>query len=224
MSKVRLLFAADASALGERIALALAADGWALAFGAHDADDRDPRPVSATLAIWSPGLASARAFLGAAQRALVDGTLTPVTEGPPPPRGFEALAPMRLSGWDGGRDVPRWRFVLDELRRAAARDSRTAKRAASTLAEPAGATAAAEARVADLAAAPVSAEADVAYRAGRDVGRVEAGDDAGVGASPSPSPSSSTEPDAGAPPAPRPPQPPALSSPRSRRPLAPAGA
>lgn len=114
MSRVKLLFAPENIGFAEKIANALADQGYEAA--------NDDGPASAALVIWSPGAASSPAILSAARAALARRVLVPVALGKaPPPSSFEHLWPMDLSGWTGRNDDPRWRFVLDEVELAVRR-------------------------------------------------------------------------------------------------------
>lgn len=108
MSRIKLLFAPENIGFADKIASALAAQGYDAA--------NDDSPASAALVIWSPGAASSPTILSAARSALARRVLVPVALGKaPPPPSFEHLWPMDLSGWSGRDDDPRWRFVLDEI-------------------------------------------------------------------------------------------------------------
>lgn len=115
MGKVRLLFTSDGAPLGERIALGLEAQGWPLAFGLFDDGDLDPRPVAATLVIWTPQSRSSPDILLACDNAMAERSLVPIGLAGHSPSGFESVPPIDLGGWSGDESDPRWRFVLDEL-------------------------------------------------------------------------------------------------------------
>lgn len=108
MSRVRLLFAPENVGMADRIAAALADGGYEV--GAEGG------PAAAAVVLWSPFANAMPAVLQAARTALARRVLVPVAIGKaPPPPSFEHLWPIDLSGWDGGSDDPRWRFVLDEI-------------------------------------------------------------------------------------------------------------
>ncbi|MEO0397938.1 MAG: formylglycine-generating enzyme family protein [Pseudomonadota bacterium] len=125
MAKVRLLFSADAVRLGERVALALEAAGHAMAIGLHDTGDLDPRPVVATIVVWSRDVASNAEVLTACAEAASGSRLVPLTLGAGAPLGsdgpFAAVTAINLAGWAGATSDPRWKFVLEEIELAAAR-------------------------------------------------------------------------------------------------------
>ncbi|MEO1014610.1 MAG: formylglycine-generating enzyme family protein [Pseudomonadota bacterium] len=144
MGKVRLLFTADGAALGERVALALQEQGVGLSFGLFDEGDLDPRPVTATIVIWTAQARASSDILLACDNAMAARSLVPIGGSGQAPEAFAELAPINLSGWTGDVDDPRWRFVLDELSLAGRRgevrnteeDVRNADQEASAAAAP----------------------------------------------------------------------------------------
>lgn len=130
MTRIKLLFAPENIGFAEKIAGALAEHGYAMA--------GDDAPASAVLVIWSPGAASSPTILSAARGALARRVLVPVALGKaPPPPSFEHLWPMDLSGWNGGAEDPRWRFVLDEIELAVRRGVEVAEEVIQAPAPPA---------------------------------------------------------------------------------------
>ncbi len=114
MSKIRLLFAPENIGTAEQIAGALADAGYETVNGREAA--------SAAFVIWSAAAAASSEILAAARSALARRVLVPVAIGKaPPPSSFEHLWPVDIAGWDGSRNDPRWRFVLDEVELAVRR-------------------------------------------------------------------------------------------------------
>ena len=126
-SPVRLLFCADSALLGEQIARALQVLGYSVLFsGADDHSDASQKPARqapiATVVIWSPESLQDADLLAAAEQALQDRLLCPVTfKRTAPPKAFASLAPVDLVGWSGAEADPRWRFMLEDIKIAAKR-------------------------------------------------------------------------------------------------------
>jgi formylglycine-generating enzyme required for sulfatase activity len=110
------IFAAPANAaFAEKAAHALAAEGYVIAAG-----EFDPKEVDAAIIIWSGASIASPEMVKAAALPLACNALIPVSigmiEAPP---AFRHLDPVDLAGWTGDAHDPRWRFVIDEIDRAA---------------------------------------------------------------------------------------------------------
>ncbi len=124
MSAISIIHAPGDARFGEQIADALSRDG-------HKVKRHSGDPLSGDLGlddnlaivVWSGAAAKLARIHEQAREALARGALIPVALGDAlPPRGFENLPPVDLSGWTGAVDDPRWRFVLGEIDVAAHRD------------------------------------------------------------------------------------------------------
>jgi hypothetical protein len=155
MSKVRLLFAPENIGIAEKIAGGLVEQGYAMA--------SEDKPASVVVVIWSAGAVASPSILSAARGALARRILVPVALGKaPPPPSFEHLWPMDLSGWTGGPEDPRWRFVLDEVELAARRGVEVA---ADVAPAPSPKRAAAEAPKSPAKREDIAADADDIFAA-----------------------------------------------------------
>lgn len=110
------IYAATAdAAFAEMIAAALNAEGVEVVTG-----DYAQSGAVAVIVVWSGVSVGSRRLIAAAQSPLAAGVLIPVSIGRiEPPEAFRRLQPVDLYGWTGSIADPRWRFVVDELRRMA---------------------------------------------------------------------------------------------------------
>ena len=78
---------------------------------------------SLSIVVWSQAAVGLAAIRRKASEALARGALVPVVfGGAAPPREFEDLPPVDLTGWTGDAHDPRWRFVVDEINLSAQRN------------------------------------------------------------------------------------------------------
>ncbi len=125
MSVISVLHAPRDKALGEKIADALSRYGHAPRRISDDPYAGDLALAdNAAIVIWSTAALKLVRLREQARDALRRGALIPVAVGgASAPTGFDALAPVDLSGWSGDDNDPRWRFVLDEINIAAQRQN-----------------------------------------------------------------------------------------------------
>jgi formylglycine-generating enzyme required for sulfatase activity len=113
--RVQILAAAANAAFAEKLALALEAEGYQIADGAFD-----PKEVDAAIIVWSGASIASPDMVKAAALPLACNALIPVSigriEAPP---AFRHLESVDLAGWSGDAHDERWRFVVDEIDRAA---------------------------------------------------------------------------------------------------------
>jgi formylglycine-generating enzyme required for sulfatase activity len=121
------IYAATANAaFAERIAAALNAEGIEVVTG-----DFALSGAAAVIVVWSGASIGSKRLIAAAQSPLAARALVPVSLGRvDPPDGFAHLQPVDLAGWGGSADDPRWRFVIDEVRRIALKRERERARGA----------------------------------------------------------------------------------------------
>ncbi len=162
MSAISVLHAPHDEALGQKIADALSREGHASQRVSGDPHTGDLALVDdAAIVIWSNAAARLVRLHEQARDALDRGALIPVAVGGvSAPLGFEALAPVDLSGWAGDDNDPRWRFILDEISIATQRQS--LQDANVWASPPAAASAGTPAETAD-AAPPAEAVAPVMH-------------------------------------------------------------
>ncbi len=123
MSVISVLHAPRDQALGRKIADALSRYGHAPRRISGDPHTGDLALAdNAAIVIWSTAALKLARLHEQARDAFRRGALIPVAVGgASAPTGFDALAPVDLSGWSGDDNDPRWRFVLEEISIAAQR-------------------------------------------------------------------------------------------------------
>lgn len=128
MSAVTVLCAPRDEAFANQIADALARRGHTPRRPAGAFHEGELAPGDdAAIVVWSNAALRIARLHQQARAALERGTLIPVAVGGAlPPGEFEALPPVDLSGWVGDEDDPRWRFVLEEIEIASARQRQMA--------------------------------------------------------------------------------------------------
>jgi formylglycine-generating enzyme required for sulfatase activity len=127
------IYAATANAsFAEKIALALYAEGVDIVTGYYAQSG-----AAAVIVVWSGASIGSRRLIAAARSPLAAGAVIPVSIGKvEPPEAFRHIPAVDLAGWAGDPEDPRWRFVVDELRRLALRKERRAEPPAPVLREP----------------------------------------------------------------------------------------
>ncbi|VAV91577.1 Phage protein [hydrothermal vent metagenome] len=123
MSVISVLHAPRDQVLGRKIADALSRYGHAPRRISGDPCTGDLALAdNAAIVIWSAAALKLARLNEQARDAFRRGALIPVAVGgASAPSGFDALAPVDLSGWSGDDNDPRWRFVLEEINIAAQR-------------------------------------------------------------------------------------------------------
>ncbi|NOX84019.1 MAG: SUMF1/EgtB/PvdO family nonheme iron enzyme [Alphaproteobacteria bacterium] len=123
MSVISVLHAPRDQVLGRKIADALSRYGHAPRRISGDPCTGDLALAdNAAIVIWSTAALKLARLNEQARDAFRRGALIPVAVGgASAPSGFDALAPVDLSGWSGDDNDPRWRFVLEEINIAAQR-------------------------------------------------------------------------------------------------------
>jgi formylglycine-generating enzyme required for sulfatase activity len=123
MSVISVLHAPRDQVLGRKIADALSRYGHAPRRISGDPCTGDLALAdNAAIVIWSTAALKLARLNEQARDAFRRGALIPVAVGgASAPSGFDALAPVDLSGWSGDDNDPRWRFVLEEISIAAQR-------------------------------------------------------------------------------------------------------
>ena len=124
MSAISIIHAPVDAQFGDQIADALSRDGHQVKRRRSDRSAGDlGLEDELAIVVWSQAAASLARIHAEAREALARGALIPIAIGAtPPPRGFEDIQPVDLSGWAGDLDDPRWRFVLGEINVAAHRN------------------------------------------------------------------------------------------------------
>lgn len=120
--KVQIYAAAANAAFADKVAQALDAEGFAIVTGAFESSR-----AAAVVVVWSGAAIASKRLIEAALAPLQHGALVAVSIGRiEPPDAFKGRAPTDLSNWSGAASDPRWRAVVDEIRRASRRDDAAA--------------------------------------------------------------------------------------------------
>lgn len=124
-AKVQIYAAAANAAFADKVAQGLDAEGFSIVTG-----DFEKSGADAVVVIWSGTAIGSRRLIEAALAPLKRGALVPVSIGKiEPPDAFKSPSPVDLSNWSGATTDPRWRVVVDEIRRMLkSRDARSAAR------------------------------------------------------------------------------------------------
>ncbi|MEX0645506.1 MAG: formylglycine-generating enzyme family protein [Parvularculaceae bacterium] len=113
--RVKILAAPANAAFAEKVALALGAEGYEIAAG-----EFDPKEVDAAIIVWSGASIGSPEIVKAAAAPLSCNALIPLSIGRiEAPAAFRHLEPVDFAGWNGDVLDERWRFVIDEIDRAA---------------------------------------------------------------------------------------------------------